>query len=304
MTNAPVPSPHRPRSTQTVSVLLLIDVLTFAGAFALLPHLLPHPPAPRPILSTFSRLQADPAQYLNVLFSLGLAVCVSALGSFILEREGGRAFIERNVFEATVPSYLMRDQLTTKEVLEHPTWTIPALRTYDASQHLSMSAHLSHALGSCLPLVPFTLAIPSALLSPWRLALVTLGLVAVPSCLTLWDVLPLTTPSALLTGVGLGIRQALSIYLISWTLESLRRTRSVKNVKVVVYDQQLGGVEGEEVADVIATAVVEAIVETEAVEQVDAATAVTSVGSSSALASGGKRASPRRKAVLRGEIDL
>jgi hypothetical protein len=120
----------------------------------------------------------------------------------------------------------------------------------------------------------------------------------------LWDVLPLTTPSALLTGVGLGIRQALSIYLISWTLESLRRTRSVKNVKVVVYDQQLGGVEGEEVVDVIATAVVEAIVETEAVEQVDAATAVTSVGSSSALASGGKRASPRRKAVLRGEIDL
>jgi hypothetical protein len=34
----------------------------------------------------------------------------------------------------------------------------------------------------------------------------------------------------------------------------------------VVYDQQLGGVEGEEVVDVIATAVVEAIVETEAVE--------------------------------------
>jgi hypothetical protein len=33
--------------------------------------------------------------------------------------------------------------------------------------------------GSCLPLVPFTLAIPSALLPPWRLALVTLGLVAV-----------------------------------------------------------------------------------------------------------------------------
>ena len=207
------------------------------------------------------------------------------------------------MFEATVPSYLMRDQLTTKEVLEHPTWTIPALRTYDASQHLSMSAHLSHALGSCLPLVPFALSIPSALLSPLRLALVTLGLVAVPSCLTLWDVLPLTTPSALLTGVGLAIRQALSIYLISWTLESLRRTRSVKNVKVVVYDQQVG-VEGEEVADVIATAVVEAIVETEAIEQVDAATAVTSMGTSALAGAGGQRASPRRKAVLRGEIDL
>lgn len=283
-------------STQTVSVLLLIDVLTFSGAFALLPHLLPHPPAPRPVLSTFARLQADPAQYLNILFSLGLAVCVSALGSFVLEREGGRRFIERNVFEATVPSYLMRDQLTTKEVLDHPSWTIPALRTYDASEHLSMSAHLVHALGSTLPLIPFALSIPSALMSPLRLAIVTFGLVVVPSCVTLWDVLPLTTRSALVTGLALALRQALSIYLISWTLESLRRTRSVKNVKIVVYDQQTA-VEGEEIADIIASTVVEAVLETEAIEDAVG----TAVGTSGMA---GTRTSPRRKAVLRGEIEL
>ncbi|GAA5992627.1 hypothetical protein JCM10908_002696 [Rhodotorula pacifica] len=281
-------------STQTVSILLLIDVLTFSGAFSLLPRLLPHPPAPRPVLSTLSRLSADPAQYLNLLFSLGLSVCLCALGSFVLERAGGRTYIERNVFEATVPSYLMRDHLTTKEVLEHPSWTIPALRTYDASNHLSMSAHLSHALISSLPLVPFSLSIPSALASPQKMVLITFLLVAVPSALTLWDVLPLTTPAAFLTGLALAARQSFSAYVISWTLESLRRTRSVRNVKIVVYDQQLGGVEGEEVADVIASTTIEAVLETEANEE----------GMTTATSTTGKRSSPRRKAVLRGEIEL
>lgn len=270
----------------------MIDTLTFGAAFSLLPRLLPHPPAPRPTLSVFDRLAADPNQYLNILFALGLATTTTALGSFVLERFGGRKFIEHNVFEAVVPSYLMRDQLTTSEVLAHPSWTIPALRTYDAAEHLSMHAHLVHSLGSNLPLLPLALAIPSALLGPQRLALLTFALVGLPSAFILWDVLPLTTIGAFSTGIALGIRQAWSSFVIAWTLESLRRTKSVKNVKIVVYDQQVG-VQGEEVADVIATTV-DATLITDASEQ----------GMATASAVGATRTSPRRKAVLKGEVQL
>lgn len=100
-----------------MGVLLLIDAISFASAFALAPKLLPHSVSARPVLTALTRLRSDHALWINLLFGVGLATFGGAAGSYVLERAGGRDFIKRNVIEATVPSYLLRDQLSTNEIL-------------------------------------------------------------------------------------------------------------------------------------------------------------------------------------------
>lgn len=289
--------------------------MTFGAAFALLPRLLPHPPAPRPTLSVFDRLSLDSAQYVNLAIAVGLATFTAAFGSYVMEHVGlggktYRSFLEENVFESTVPSYLLRDQLTTTQVLAKPSFTVPTLRTYDVEEHLSMRAHLLHSFLATLPLVPFALSLPSTLLSPAQLLIATGALVSLPSALILWDVLPLSTFVAGVTALGLGIRQGWSVAIVAWTLESLRRTKSVRDVRTTVLvataaaiaedaedvEAEEGGEEGEVVA---AAEVVEEVVIEDTAAAAEADTATTS-----ATGTGSTRTSPRKKAFFRGEDDL
>ncbi|GJN94566.1 hypothetical protein Rhopal_007649-T1 [Rhodotorula paludigena] len=225
-------------STQTVAVLLLIDAVAFASAFSLAPTFLPHPPSARPVLSAFTRLRHDPAQWLNLVVGVALATFVGALGGFVLERCGGRAFVERNVIEATVPSYLLKDELTTSEVLEHPSWTIPSLRTYDFP--LSMAHHLLQSSLSALSLVPLLTALPS--LAPSRLAPLAALLVGVPAVGVYYDVLPVTLVAALTTGAALAVRAAVQAGVLAWVLEELRRTKTSRAVRIVLVDPLSGEV--------------------------------------------------------------
>ncbi|GAA6052544.1 hypothetical protein JCM3770_003235 [Rhodotorula araucariae] len=237
-------------STQTVAVLLLIDAISFASAFSLAPALLPHPPSARPVLTALTRLRTDHALWVNVLFGLGLAMFGGAAGSYILERAGGREFVKRNVIEATVPSYLLKDQLSTSEILSHPSWTIPTLRTYDFP--LSMAHHLVQSLLTSLSLLPLLLSLPS--LSPTALAALAAAAVGVPAVGVYYDVLPVTLPAALATGSALALRAAWAALAQSWAMDELRRVKTTRTVKVVLIEPESG--------EVIATS--EAVVEEDA----------------------------------------
>ncbi|BGP21120.1 hypothetical protein JCM10213_008967 [Rhodosporidiobolus nylandii] len=221
-------------SAQTVAVLLLIDAISLASAFSLLRFFIPPSLESRPLLSAWQRVKDDHALALNVLFGVGTAAFGAAAVSYVTERLGGREFVSRNTIEATVPSYLMADQLTTSEMLEHPSWTIPTLRTYDFP--LSMSHHLFQSSLTALATLPFVSVLPS--LSPAKLAALTFAVVAVPSTLVLWDVMPVTTLAALVIGTSLGARAAWCAGVVGWTVEELRRTKTTRTVKLLLVDEE------------------------------------------------------------------
>ncbi|GAA5909087.1 hypothetical protein JCM8208_007427 [Rhodotorula glutinis] len=225
-------------SNQTVGVLLLIDAISFASAFALAPKLLPHSISARRVLPALTRLRNDHALWINLLFGVGLATFGGAAGSYVLERAGGRDFIKRNVIEATVPGYLLRDQLSTNEILAHPSWTIPTLRTYDFP--LSMAHHLYQSALTSLSLLPLVMSLPT--LSPLRLAALAALAVGVPAVTVYYDVLPVTFPAALSTGLALSARAAFAALVEAWTLDELRRTKTTRQVQVVLVDKQSGEV--------------------------------------------------------------
>ncbi|BGP44150.1 hypothetical protein JCM10449v2_008214 [Rhodotorula kratochvilovae] len=237
-------------STQTVAVLLLIDAISFASAFSLAPSLLPHAPSARPVLTALTRLRTDHALWVNVLLGVGLATFGGAAGSYVLERAGGRAFVERNTIEATVPSYLLKDQLSTSEILSHPSWTIPTLRTYDFPP--SMASHLLHSLLTSLSLLPLLLSLPS--LSPLSLAALAAAAVGIPAVGVFYDVLPVSLPAALGTGAALAARAAWAAAAQAWAMDELRRVKVTRKVKVVLVEPESG--------EVIATS--EALVEEDA----------------------------------------
>ncbi|GAA5858070.1 hypothetical protein JCM8547_005640 [Rhodosporidiobolus lusitaniae] len=221
-------------SAQTVAILLLIDALSLASAFSLLPYFIPPAVESRPLVSALRRIREDHALVLNVLFGVGLATFGAAATSYITERLGGREFVVRNTLETTIPSYLLKDQLTASEVLEHPSWTVPTLRTYDFP--LSMPHHLFQSSLTSLAILPFVSVLPS--LSPLKLAALVGAVVAVPSTLVLWDVMPVTTLCAAATGAALGVRAAWAAGVVGWTIEELRRAKTVRTVKLLLVDEE------------------------------------------------------------------
>ncbi|GAA6009798.1 hypothetical protein JCM10207_002112 [Rhodosporidiobolus poonsookiae] len=218
---------------KTTLILLLIDLVSISTAFSLLRPLIPQPLSPRPLVSALQRIKDDRALALNVVFGVGLATFATGLASYVIERVGGREFVARNVIEQTVPSYLLQDQLTTSEILEHPTVPIPSLRTYDAT--LSMASHLSHTLLTSLATLPFVSILPS--LRPLHLGALVALVVGVPSIFILWDVMPVTAHAALVVGAGLGVRAAASAVIVGWTVEELRRAKTVRTVKLLLVDE-------------------------------------------------------------------
>ncbi|GAA5887115.1 hypothetical protein JCM6882_009451 [Rhodosporidiobolus microsporus] len=265
-------------SAQTVSTLLLIDALSLSSAFSLLPFFLPPTVTSRPALSSLARLRSDPALAWNPVLGVALAAFASAAVGYAVERMGGREFVKGQTMEGTVPSYLMREQLTTGEMLEHPTYTIPTLRTYDFP--LSMPHHLFQSLLTSLSVLPLVSILPT--LSPARLAFLVALLVAVPSTLVLWDVMPVTPLCAGVVGAALAARAGWAAGAVGWVVEELRREKRVRKVRMVLVDE-----ETEEVL-----AVSEGRVE-EKLAGKGAEGGWETVG-------GGKR----RRGVVKGEIDL
>lgn len=116
-------------SAQTVFVLLLIDLISFAAAFSLLPYFSPPTPSARPVLSALTRLRQNPELWINVFLGFAIATFGAGVASFVLERVGGHAWVESGTREGKVPSYLLSDQLTTGEILSvrSPSSSLPLL---------------------------------------------------------------------------------------------------------------------------------------------------------------------------------
>ncbi|BGP28201.1 hypothetical protein JCM10295v2_007188 [Rhodotorula toruloides] len=220
-------------SAQAVIVLLLIDLISFASAFSLLPFFQPATPSPRPVLSALTRLRQNPELWINVLLGIAIATFGAGVASFVLERVGGHAWVESGTREGKVPSYLLSDQLTTGEILSHPTWTVPTLRTY--SHHpSSLPYHLFHSLLLTLPLLPLLSSLPS--LSPTRLSALTFLATAIPGTVLLWDVLPVSGVTALGVGLWMGVRNAGVASLVAWVCEELRRVKVTRPITLVLHD--------------------------------------------------------------------
>lgn len=98
-------------------MLLLIDLVSFATAFSLLPTFHPPTPSARPVLSALTRLRQNPELWINVVLGIAIATFGAGLASFVLERTGGHKWVESGTSEGKVPSYLLSDQLTTGEIL-------------------------------------------------------------------------------------------------------------------------------------------------------------------------------------------
>ncbi|KAJ8291354.1 hypothetical protein OF846_005384 [Rhodotorula toruloides] len=220
-------------SAQTVFVLLLIDLISFAAAFSLLPYFSPPNPSARPVLSALTRLRQNPELWINVFLGIAIATFGAGVASFVLERVGGHAWVESGTREGKVPSYLLSDQLTTGEILSHPTWTVPTLRTY--SHHpSSLPYHLLHSLLLTLPLLPLLSSLPS--LSPSRLAALVFTATAIPGTVLLWDVLPVSGVTALGVGVWMGVRNASVAAGLGWVCEELRRVKVTRPITMVLQD--------------------------------------------------------------------
>ncbi|CEQ40755.1 SPOSA6832_02414 [Sporobolomyces salmonicolor] len=282
-------------SAGTVSTLLLVDAISFFCAFSLLRPLLPHSVLRRPVLSAWDRIRSDRALILNVLFGLGVATFGGAAGSYVLERMGGREFVKANVWDATVPSYIMKDQLTASQMLavrslsspplnkiptnslvdtaQQPSIPVPTLRTF--SSPLSMPHHLLQSLLVSLSTLPLVSVLPS--LSPVLLSLLTFTLILIPSSILLFDVLPISPFAALGVGLALALRGAWAAGIVSWTIEELRKVKTSRTVALAVLD-----VETDEVLAVVRAKV-------EVGDDEDAHVGKTT---------------PRRRGVIRGEIEL
>ncbi|GAA5969702.1 hypothetical protein JCM21900_006893 [Sporobolomyces salmonicolor] len=260
-------------SAGTVSTLLLVDAVSFFCAFSLLRPLLPHSVLRRPVLSAWDRIRSDRALILNVLFGLGVATFGGAAGSYVLERMGGREFVKANVWDATVPSYIMKDQLTASQMLAQPSIPVPTLRTF--SSPLSMPHHLLQSHLVSLSTLPLVSVLPS--LSPVLLSLLTFTLILIPSSILLFDVLPISPFAALGVGLALALRGAWAAGIVSWTIEELRKVKTSRTVALAVLD-----VETDEVLAVVRAKV-------EVGDDEDAHVGKTT---------------PRRRGVIRGEIDL
>ncbi|GAA5920369.1 hypothetical protein JCM1841_005592 [Sporobolomyces salmonicolor] len=260
-------------SAGTVSTLLLVDAISFFCAFSLLRSLLPHSVLRRPVLSAWDRIRSDRALILNVLFGLGVATFGGAAGSYVLERMGGREFVKANVWDATVPSYIMKDQLTASQMLAQPSIPVPTLRTF--SSPLSMPHHLLQSLLVSLSTLPLVSVLPS--LSPVLLSLLTFTLILIPSSILLFDVLPISPFAALGVGLALALRGAWAAGVVSWTIEELRKVKTSRTVALAVLD-----VETDEVLAVVRAKV-------EVGDDEDAHVGKTT---------------PRRRGVIRGEIEL
>ncbi|SGY39267.1 BQ5605_C003g02186 [Microbotryum silenes-dioicae] len=187
-------------STETVSTLFLIDLVSLIAAFSLLPILLPHSVESRPTSSALMRLERHPELIINIALSIGISTFVCAFLGYAVERLGAQQFIK---------------------MLETPTVAIPSLRHF--LEPLSMPRHIIHSLFLSILTIPFVSIFPTT--GSVRLALIAFLLVAPQTATLLWDVLPLHGEAAFYVGAFEGVKAAISSAVTAWTIEELRARR-------------------------------------------------------------------------------
>lgn len=104
-------------STETVSVIFFIDVLSLTAAFTLLPTLLPHSVSSRPTPSAWKRMERNPELVINIVIAFFLSVVLGALTAFVAERVGGTEFVKANAYDLEVPAVYAADTMTTAQMM-------------------------------------------------------------------------------------------------------------------------------------------------------------------------------------------
>ncbi|GAA6060786.1 hypothetical protein JCM10212_005435 [Sporobolomyces blumeae] len=223
-------------SSGVPTTLLLIDCLAFLVTLSFLPTFHPAPPSARAPLGLLPRLQADPALIYNLVLAVGVVTFSTAFGSYAIERLGGSQFVKENVWDVELPAWLLRDQLTGSQMMEHPTIHVPTLRH---TPPVPMSTHLAHSFLSALPLLALTSFLPT--LSPVAISLLSFLIIAVPSTTLLNDVFPIKIEAALGVGVTLALKGLVGGGMMSWIVEQLRNSllviKRVERATMVVVDE-------------------------------------------------------------------
>ncbi|GAA5909475.1 uncharacterized protein JCM6883_003958 [Sporobolomyces salmoneus] len=235
--------------------LLMIDCLAFLVTLYWLPTFHPSPPSARAPLGLLKRLELDPALVYNLVFAVGLSTFISAFGAYAIERSGGAAFVKANVWDVEVPAYLMKDQLTSSQMMERPTIHMPTLRL---TPPLTMTSHLLHAFLSTLPLLALSSFLPT--LSPFSISLLSALIIFVPSTTLLNDIFPITLEAATGVGATLALKGLVGSGVISWVIEQLRNSLLVridKTTLLVLDDDEQGQEEVVAVAEVEEVEVIE-----------------------------------------------
>ncbi|GAA5872967.1 hypothetical protein JCM16303_006896 [Sporobolomyces ruberrimus] len=235
--------------------LLLIDSLAFLVTLYFLPAFHPSPPSARAPLGLLKRLELDPALIYNIILAVGLSTTISAFGAYAIERSGGTAFVKANVWDVEIPAYLMKNQLTSSQMMEHPTIHMPTLRL---TPPVPMSSHLLHAFASTVPLLALSAFLPT--LSPLTISLLSFLIIFVPSTTLLNDIFPITLEAATGVGATLALKGLVGSGVMSWVIEQLRNSLLVridKTTLLVLDEDQQGQEEVVAVAEVEEVQVVE-----------------------------------------------
>lgn len=105
------------------------DIVSLAAAFTLLPTLLPHSLPTRPSVTAFQRIEENRELIVNIILAYTLATVVGAFTSFTIERLGGYKFVEKFVYEISVPSILSAETMTTSEMMKvcFAVWIVGAI---------------------------------------------------------------------------------------------------------------------------------------------------------------------------------
>jgi hypothetical protein len=223
-------------STKTLAQILLTD--TFAGAAAMFVISKMEPkrpsfyPGPAGHSSLFGLLR-DKSKAEMLFYALGLSTLLTALYSYIAERQFMQALIRSNVLEHSIPAYLSSLKPAFAEAIAHPTIAVPVLRS--SATPMSMPAHLLHSLA-----LPICLAILGIVYlpqkSPEGLAGLAFLLTAPSNALAVFNLLPVTRKASAAIGLDHGFKAALAAYLVSWATEEWRRPNLVRKAQGLLKD--------------------------------------------------------------------
>lgn len=217
-------------SYKTLFQVLLTDIFSSSVAMYVISRMEPKRPSFFPVptsrITSITDLFKDRTKLETITYGIGLSTLINALYSYISEHAFLGQFIRDNVLENEIPAYLSSMKPALHEALQHPTYTIPILRSH--LEPLSMPEHIAHAL-------PLSVLVTSLCLiylpqkSPLNLAGLVAMYVLPSNSLWVYNLLPIKGTAAVAIGLENALRASTAAYIIAWITEDWRRPLAVKH---------------------------------------------------------------------------
>lgn len=218
-------------SYKTLFQVLITDIFSSSAAMYVISRMEPKRPSFFPVptsrISSISDLFKDRTKLETISYGIGLSTLLNALYSYVSEHAFLGSFIRENVLENEIPAYLSSFKPALSEILQHPTYTIPILRSH--LEPLTMPEHILHSL----PL-SILIAILSLIYLPQKSPLNLASLIAIyvlPSnSLSVYNLLPINGKAAISIGLENSLKSFISAFIIAWITEDWRRPLAVKHI--------------------------------------------------------------------------